>query len=174
MSNSILNQIPKEYHNILNNIPSSEMESFIHSFNITDHIHEYLKVLEAVDRTIQVFSIPSGLWLHLYGRIAFIASKYEELLHLYSLPKYQNNLQILPFVARVYTFQNEFEKAQELCNRVIDSINFEDNINFMNIHTFFEVYFTQALIYVYSRQIQKIDEVIEKLESFSKKYIVKK
>ena len=175
MIDPILDQIPKEYRRVYQELPDNELESFQHSLNVADKSqHHYLYILEAITRTFNIYTSASPVWLYLYSRISFIGTRYDDLLKFWEDPKYNGNPIVAPFVGRVLAFQNKYEDAISICLAALEKMDLEITLNLIEIYTYYELNFTLGLAYSYTRQFEKADKIIANLEAFSAKYYVKK
>ncbi len=170
------NIIPLEYQNVFSKIPDNEKESFYHSLkSISEDTQPYLRIIEAIDKTLMVYGEPSTVWFYIYAKLSFIAAKYDDLFELWNISKYKEKIQFFPFVGRILTYQNQFDQALELCTKAVESISFEvDDLSLVDILVFFEAKFTIGLIQAYSRQLDEVTQTIESLESKSSIYRIKR
>ncbi len=165
--------IPIEYLHIYNTLPENQKDSLIFSYSKLKSVdHEYLQLIELTGQTISLYREPSIALYYAYARLCFIGAEYERLLTYYE--KNPDNLYLYPFVARILTYQNRFEEAIELCQKAIDTIDIENDINLINILAYLESNFSIGLIYVYSRQLDKLNEIIDNLNKLTSKYIIRK
>jgi tetratricopeptide (TPR) repeat protein len=168
--------MPLEYQNIFADIPDYEKESFYHSLkSVPKDMHPYIRIINAIDKTLMVYGEPSPVWFYIYAKLSFIAAKYDDLFELWNISKYKEKIQFFPFIGRILTYQNEFDQALELCNKAIESISFDvDDLSLVDILVFFEAKFTIGLIQAYSRQLDAVMQTIESLESKSSIYRLKR
>ncbi len=156
--------IPIEYQSIFNKISPTEKTQFneyLSKYTIKNE-HSYIKIALSIENSIIGAISPSPNWYYIFAKILFIAAKYDKLLEFWKDPSNKNNFYLYPFVARVYTYRNEFDLAFELCQESMLHINEMDRE--LYVIYFFETYFTMGLIHTYNRDFTKLSKVIEKLE----------
>ncbi|MCY3413388.1 MAG: hypothetical protein INQ03_17240 [Candidatus Heimdallarchaeota archaeon] len=167
--------IPPEYLEVYKQIPDNEKESFEYSYNkqgIAEN--EYIKLSNAIAETLNVFSKPNEYWLFMIGKIYFTSAQYKRLHDLRKEDKFKDNSSLKIFEARLLTYKNQFEPAEQLIDDAMKDFDLDMDLTLLDVLHWFESRFSLGLLYTFSRRFEKLQEVIDELVENSSKYKLKK
>ncbi len=165
-------EIPQEYHLLLEFIPDNELTSFKYSYSrLSSTLNPYLRLLEAVKDTIRLFKDPSPCWYLMLGRIAVNSCSYDEILNDTCGEK---KGELLPFIGRILMFQGQYETALTYCNKALETLDIERVARPIETLLYYEAMFTKGLTLTYLRKFEEATHVSQALETYLSKYSIQK
>jgi tetratricopeptide (TPR) repeat protein len=167
---------PKEYKLFLKDLTNEELDSLYYTFrkleNEIDQNSKYESLINILEQTVMVFSNPPSELVYLLGRTTFLSAQYDHLEnHLFG--NVSNNDYLKPFVARILANKNQFDQSTQMLDEILKRLNLETP-SLVDIYAYCEAQFTLGFVNLNSRNMEGMVKVIEELETFTNRYIVKK
>lgn len=166
--------LPYEYQCLLSKLTDEDISDLMQTYyrSADQAEHSYILLLSLIEQVITISDKPNDVWFFIYGRIAFIGSKYDELLEF--TKQHPNNIYLKPFLARIYMYQGDLETAGALVKESEDFILGIETHDMFSILLNCDIKFSKGLVSYYSRDLEGLENTVNELSTFINHWKIKK